>query len=65
MVPLRLCVVYTGHVTACDTRRRELYCFACSDYIYDADFDSAMLVHVPLLCSPICFAEDNFFKCCS
>ena len=54
MVQLGLFVVYTGHVTACDTRRRELYCFACSDYIYDADFDSAMLVHIPLLYSPVC-----------
>ena len=34
----------TGHVAACDTRRRELFCFVCSDYVYDADFDTAMLV---------------------
>ena len=54
MVQLSLCVLYTGHVTACDTRRRELYCFACSDYIYDADFDSAMLVLNSLLYSRGC-----------
>ena len=42
-VPMVL-VCTTGHVAACDTRRRELFCSVCSDYVYDADFDTAMLV---------------------
>ena len=41
---------FADHVAACDTRRRELYCFACNDYNYDADFDNAMLVRQALLC---------------
>ena len=44
---------FPGHVAACDTRRRELYCTACNDYVYDRDFDNAMLVSHVLACGPL------------
>ena len=42
---LVLCV--SGHVIALDVKRLQLFCCACQDYVYDADFDRAKLVRAP------------------
>ena len=35
------CGPFAGHAVALDLTRTELFCCACKDYVYDADFDRA------------------------
>lgn len=34
-------MLFTGHAVALDLNRTELFCCACKDYVYDAEFDRA------------------------
>lgn len=54
----------TGHVTGVDTRRRELYCFTCCDYVYDTDFDNAMLVRLLLILSEAVPSWEDVISAC-
>ncbi len=44
-----------GHALALDTRRSELFCCVCSDYIFDAAFDAAVSVRLVVLEFPLCY----------